>query len=245
MTRDRRLMPNDVLTPCPRWCAGVHNPRQGWGESQYHATEPLPLDVELGGEGHRFGEVDITQYPNATDPLKREAYISLHLEDPSVEMEPANVEALATAFEQWAGQLRGLAAKLTRIRADDRAALAWRTQRLSASSAWRSPVAGPPRRRERGVSADWSRAPLGPAACPSGPGSPVPLRRRGTPACSLAARWDGSSGPPIPSRARRELSGPPGAIRRRGPRSPARPGPVRDGGRVGLAGGAPARSAQR
>jgi hypothetical protein len=84
----------------PAVVRGCHNPRQGWGQSQFHATEPLPLDVDLAGEGYRFGEVDITQYPNATDPLKREAYLSLHLEDPSVEMGPEDVEALAAAFSR-------------------------------------------------------------------------------------------------------------------------------------------------
>ncbi|MFC1439077.1 hypothetical protein ABUW04_12465 [Streptacidiphilus sp. N1-10] len=76
-------MPNEFLTECPPWCGGVHNPRQGWGESQFRATQPVCLDVELQGRAYEIGSVDITQYPNATDPFKREAYISLQLADPT------------------------------------------------------------------------------------------------------------------------------------------------------------------
>ena len=119
--------PNEILGPCPPWCGGAHAPEVGWGLSQYHATQPLHLEVEEDGERYSIGEFDITQYPGASDPLKREAYISLHVEDLGGEMGPEEAEALAAAFEEWAGQLRGLAAKLARIRAEDRAALAWRT----------------------------------------------------------------------------------------------------------------------
>lgn len=120
-------MPNEFPTPCPPWCDGIHAPEVGWGLSQFHATQPLDLDFQLNGETYTVGEIDITQFPAATDPFKREAFISMHLEDPDGEMGPADAEALAAAFELWAGQLRGLAATLARIRADDVAAKAWRT----------------------------------------------------------------------------------------------------------------------
>lgn len=127
MQRRPPELPNEFLTPCPTWCDGIHAPEEAWGQSQYHSTEPLCLEVELDGEEHCLAEADLNQFPTATDLLRREAYVALHLEGPETEMGPEDVEALAAAFVDYAGQLRGLAAKLARIRADDRAAKAWRT----------------------------------------------------------------------------------------------------------------------
>ncbi|MFC1404863.1 MULTISPECIES: DUF6907 domain-containing protein [Streptacidiphilus] len=120
-------MPNEILTEYPPWCGGVHNPRQGWGESQFRATQPVCLDVELQGRAYEIGSVDITQHPNATDPFKREADISLQLADPAIEPDPDDIEAPAAGLVDYAGRLRDLNAKLVQIRADDRAAKAWRT----------------------------------------------------------------------------------------------------------------------
>ena len=127
MQRRPPELPNEFLTPCPPWCGGIHAREEAWGLSQFHSTAPVRLQVELAGEEWFLGDADINQYPAATDPLKRQAYAALHLEGPEAEMGPEDVEALAAAFEAYAGQLRGLAAKLARIRADDRAAKAWRT----------------------------------------------------------------------------------------------------------------------
>ena len=108
-------MPNEFLGPFPPWCEGVHAPEVGWGLSQFHATEPIHQEVLvlLDGEMQSVAVADINLYPNATDPLKREAYTAVHFENLGAEMGPDDVEALA--------------AKPTRIPADDRAAKAWRT----------------------------------------------------------------------------------------------------------------------
>ena len=120
-------MPNEFLGPCPPWCGGVHAPEQAWGISQYHSTRPLYLDVELGGDVYPIGEADITQYPAATDPLRRLPYLFLELTFDDYELSPEETLVLATALNSFLERVRQLAAQLARIRADDLAAKAWRT----------------------------------------------------------------------------------------------------------------------
>lgn len=128
MDRSEPLIAAETLGPCPPWCEGVHAEEgERWGISQFHATRPLELHVELGEYEYLVFEAEIVQYPRATRPERRPAYISLNMSLGDVEMEPEYCEALAVALAGYLPQLRQLAARLVEIRAADRAAQAWRT----------------------------------------------------------------------------------------------------------------------
>lgn len=120
-------MPNEILGPCPPWCEGVHNPRQGWGQSQFHSTEPLYLDLELGGVVYRIGEADVTQYPNATDPLQRLPFLFLELDFDDYELGPEDFAVLAAALAGFMEQVRQLSDRVAVLRTEHYAAMAWRT----------------------------------------------------------------------------------------------------------------------
>ncbi|MHA6761825.1 DUF6907 domain-containing protein [Streptacidiphilus sp. PAMC 29251] len=112
--------PMETLGPCPPWCDGIHaEGGEQWGISQFHETLPLKAELVVNDFRYEIAEAVIVQYPRASDPERRKAYISMDLSMGGVEMEPEDIERLAAALEGYLPKLRWLAAQLVEIRAND------------------------------------------------------------------------------------------------------------------------------
>lgn len=114
------LIPNEVLGPCPHWCDGIHAPTEEWGIGQFHSTAPVEIEVDTTtGALALYAMAEITQFPRAEDPAKRQIYISMAWEDGCQEYEPEDIANVADALTGYAEQLRELAARVVELRAAD------------------------------------------------------------------------------------------------------------------------------
>ncbi|WP_042400390.1 DUF6907 domain-containing protein [Streptacidiphilus carbonis] len=114
------LIPNEVLGPCPTWCDGIHAPAEEWGVGQYHSAAPVELEVATTtGMLALRAMAEITQYPRAEDPAKRQIYVSMAWEDGCQEYEPEDIANVADALAVYAEQLRALAVRVVELRAAD------------------------------------------------------------------------------------------------------------------------------
>lgn len=120
------LTSDEMMRPCPPWCAGDHSGQEDWKGDRFHSSAPVELDLTDTPVCVRF-QADLTQYPMATRPGRRRVYVSLVLEDWSRELDVPDVLAFADGLEEYAGRLRELATRLVEAQRADVAARADRT----------------------------------------------------------------------------------------------------------------------
>ncbi|TDU05006.1 hypothetical protein EDD99_3491 [Streptomyces sp. 846.5] len=108
---------DETLGPCPPWCGGVHVPREEWGVSQFHATQPIELDIEdATGKTLLYATADFYQYLGSDRPEKALIFIELTWQEGGQELHPEDVVAIADGLTGYAKQLRELAARVVELR---------------------------------------------------------------------------------------------------------------------------------
>ena len=110
----------DLLTDCPDWCKGPpHNHGSEWPGDQCHASEPVELNVlTADGRNELYALAELVWYPLSDTAQQRLIYVSMHWEDGEQPLSPPDLVAVADGLVGYAEQLRQLADRLTRLRAE-------------------------------------------------------------------------------------------------------------------------------